>query len=183
MSGSKIMDTARLTGDSRTLKRIMAVLAVTEGHRFSLIATILKVCDESVRIWVKKFLLKGPDGLKSGKPAGRKPGLTKKQKKILKELIIKGPSEAGFSGACRRSPMIQDMIHNKFNVFYSVNYISQLLKNMGFSYQKGKFVSDHKDPETRKKWLEKTWPEIYETAVKKNAYTDPILVLSGMFFA
>jgi hypothetical protein len=62
------------------------------------------------------------------------------------------------------------MIHKKFNIFYSANYISQLLKNMGFSYQKGKFAADHKNPEKRKEWLEKTWPEIYKTAVKKNAY-------------
>jgi transposase len=165
-----MMDIARLTGDSPTLRRIMAVLAVIDGHRFSLIASILKICDESVRIWMKKFLLKGPAGLKSGKPTGRKPKLTKKQKKLLKDIIIKGPSEAGFTGACWRSPMIQDLIHKKFNVFYSTNYISQLLKNMGLSYQKGKFVSDHKDPEKRKKWLEKTWPEIYRTAKEKKAF-------------
>jgi transposase len=165
-----MMDIARLTGDSPTLRRIMAVLAVIDGYKFSLIASILKICDESVRIWMKKFLLKGPDGLKSVKPAGRKPKLTKKQKKLLKDIIIKGPSEAGFTGACWRSPMIQDMIYEKFNVFYSVNYISQLLKNMGLPYQKGKFVSDHKDPEKRKKWLEKTWPEIYRTAKRKKAF-------------
>ena len=41
---------------------------------------------------------------------------------------------------------------------------------MGFSYQKAKFVSDHKDPEKRKEWLEKTWPEIIKLADEKNAY-------------
>ena len=41
---------------------------------------------------------------------------------------------------------------------------------MGFSYQKAKFVSDHKDPEKRKEWLEKTWPEIIKLADEKNAH-------------
>ena len=166
----KIMQQARLTGDFRTVKRIMVVLAVIEGHKYSAVASILQVSEESVRIWMKKLLLNGPSGLKSGKPGGRKPKLTKKQKKSLKKLILKGPCKSGFPGACWRSPMIQDLIQTEYGVFYSANYISQLLKNMGLSYQKGKFVSDHKDPEKRREWLEKTWPEIYKTAEKKNAH-------------
>lgn len=165
-----IMDAARLAGDCQTLKRIAAVLSVIEGFKYSVTASVLKVCDESVHIRVKKFLLKGPDGLKSGKRTGRKPKLTKKQKKLLKDIIIKSPSEAGFAGACRRSPVIQGMIYKKFNVFCSANCISQLLKNMGFSCQKGNFVSDHKDPEKRRERLGKTWPEIYNTSLKKNTY-------------
>jgi len=165
-----MMNTARLTGDCRTLTRITAVLAVIGMYKYAEIAFILKISEEAIRIWMKKLLLKGPSGLESGKPGGRKPKLTGEQKKSLKDIIIKGPSEAGFPGACWRSPMIQDLIHKKFSVFWSANYISQLLKNMGFTYQKGKFVSDHKDPEKRREWLEKTWPEIYENAAKKNAY-------------
>lgn len=40
---------------------------------------------------------------------------------------------------------------------------------MGFSYQKAKFESDHKDPEKRKEWLEKTWPSLLKLAKEKNA--------------
>jgi len=40
---------------------------------------------------------------------------------------------------------------------------------MGFSYQKARFVSDHKDPEKRMEWLEKTWPEIIKHAERKHA--------------
>jgi transposase len=65
--------------------------------------------------------------------------------------------------------MIQRIIYQKFGVFYSVYYIAQLLKNMGFSYQKARFVSDHKDPDKRTEWLEKTWPEIIKHAKKKHA--------------
>jgi len=36
--------------------------------------------------------------------------------------------------------MIQWLIYEQFGVEYSVFYIPQLLKNMGFSYQKAKFV-------------------------------------------
>jgi len=41
---------------------------------------------------------------------------------------------------------------------------------MEFSYQKAKFVSDHKDPDKRKKWLQGIWPEIIKPAKEKKDY-------------
>jgi transposase len=112
----------------------------------------------------------GPSGLKSQKGPGRKPKLTKSQRKELDKLITEGPAASGFPGACWRSPMIQQLILKKFGVFYAVAYIAQLLKNMGFSFQKAKFVSDHKDTAKRKEWLEKKWPEILKLAKEKSAH-------------
>jgi transposase len=165
----KIEKQARDAGDLRTIKRIMAITAVIKGFLYSMIATIIKVSKESVRIWFNLFMQKGINSLNVKKPGGRKPNLTKSQRKELKQIIINGPSEAGFPGGCWRSPMIQDLIFRKYGVFYNVHYISQLLRNMGLSYQKGKFESDHKDPEMRKEWLEKDWPEILSLAKKKDA--------------
>ncbi|MDI6791458.1 MAG: IS630 family transposase [bacterium] len=157
-------------GNLSAAKRIMAILAVVDGNTYSKITSILKVCAESIRLWIKTFLLKGPEGLKSKKIPGRPSKLTKSQKEKLEKFIIEGPAAAGFPGACWRTPMIQHLIYEKFGVFYSVFYISQLLKNMGFSYQKAKFVSDHKDPDKRKKWLAETWPKISKLAEEKNAH-------------
>ena len=63
--------------------------------------------------------------------------------------------------------MIQKLIYERFGVFYSVHYISQLLRNMGFSYQKARFISDHLDTEKRKEWLEKSWSEIIRLSKEK----------------
>jgi transposase len=134
------------------------------------IATNLKVNEESIRLWVNALLLKGVEGLKSRKGPGRPTKLTKTQRKELDKLITKGPAKAGFPGACWRSPMIQHLIYERFGVQYSVHYICQLLKNMGFSYQKAKFVADHKDSDKRQEWLSEKWPEILALAREKHAY-------------
>jgi len=135
-------------------KRIMAILAIGDGIIYSVIVTTLNVCEESIRLWLNAFLLKGVQGLKAKKPSGKPSKLMKSQKKDLDKIITEGPGKAGFPGACWRSPMIQHLIYERFGVQYSVHYTSQLLKNMGCSCQKAKFVADHKDPEKRKKWLE-----------------------------
>ena len=78
--------------------------------------------------------------------------------------------KAGFEGACWRSPMIQHLIYEKYGVCYSVHYISQLLKAMGFSFQKARFVSDQADEKERAEWLAKTWPRILRLAKRTGAY-------------
>ena len=165
-----MLKVAQNAGDLRTVKRILAIMAVADGVRYSEIVSTLKISEESIRLWVKAVLLKGLSALKSEKGPGRRSKLSKTQREELDKLITEGPENAGFPGACWRSPMIQVLIYQRFGVFYSVHYISQLLKNMGFSYQKAKFIADHKDPEKREQWLEKTWPEILKLAKEKNAY-------------
>jgi transposase len=166
----QLLQQAQNNGDLRGAKRIMAILAVADGARYSVIASTLKVSEESIRLWINAFLLKGIKSFIYKKPSGRPSKLTKAQRKQLDQLICQGPEKSGFPGACWRSPMIQWLIYEKFGIEYSVYYIPQLLKNMGFSYQKAKFVADHKDPEKRKEWLEQKWPEILKLAEKKNAY-------------
>ncbi len=39
--------------------------------------------------------------------------------------------------------MIQELIWREFRVQYNPHYLATLLKNMGFAYQKARFVSDH----------------------------------------
>lgn len=156
-------------GNLREVNRIKAVLGVLSGHDKATIASILRVSEESIRIWINKFMVEGPDGLKSTKPPGRPTKLTKTQKKELKRLISRGPKYAGFPGACWRSPMVQEMILQRFGVLYSAFYIPQLLKNMGYSYQKATYIVGRRSSEARKKWIEETWPEIVELAKKKNS--------------
>ena len=104
---------ARNSGNFPMIKRILAVLAVSEGTTYSMIATTLKVSKESIRLWTNTLLLKGLNGLKSKKAPGRPSKLTKTQRNELESLIIEGPAKAGFPGACWRSPMIQALIYDK----------------------------------------------------------------------
>jgi transposase len=166
----KKLKDARARGDIREATRVMAILALGEGQGEQAVAATLRVTVESIHGWVKKFLLYSLRGLTSKKSPGRPSNLTNAQKRELGKLIDDGPEKAGFIGNCWRSPMVQELIHERFSVLYSVHYIAELLKNMGFSYQKAKFVSDHLNEEKRAQWLEETWPKIIALAKEKNAY-------------
>ena len=63
--------------------------------------------------------------------------------------------------------MIQQLIYDRFGVFYNVFYIAQLLKNLGLSSQKAAFVSDHLDESKRHAWRTTTWPQILRLAKRR----------------
>ena len=67
--------------------------------------------------------------------------------------------------------MIQDWIFNRFGVEYEPRYVAELLDKMGFSYQRGRFVSDHLGDvaKEQEEWMTQTWPEILRLAEEKGA--------------
>jgi hypothetical protein len=65
--------------------------------------------------------------------------------------------------------MIQQRIDDRCGVLSNVFYIAQLLKNLGFSFQKAAFVSDHLDEQKRAEWRPKTGPKLLRTAQRKQA--------------
>ena len=163
------LNTAHQFGKLRDVKCLLAILAVTDGQSYEQVALTLRVTPKTVHQWVRLFLVAGLKGLRRKKPTGRPPKLTKTQKQALAELLDEGPVQAGFASACWRSPMIQQLIHERFGVYYNVFYIAQLLKHLGFSYQKATFVSDHLNDEKRQEWCHTTWPQILTMAKAKSA--------------
>ena len=100
---------------------------------------------QTIYNYLKTYLAKGLKSLVYKKPSGRPQKLTKTQKKELAKLISNFHYKAGYDCGVWETAMIQDLILTKFKVKYSPRYIAELLKNMGFSYQRARFVSHHID--------------------------------------
>lgn len=160
-------------GQLRLIKRIHALLYILEGYAVAEVADILGLSEQTIRNYIKSFILKGLDSLVYKRPPGRPAKLTKTQRKELAKLIEEGPEEAGYDCGCWDTALIQDLIQDRFGVEYHPRYVAELLKNMGFSYQRARFVADHLDEgnvaQARQEWMEKRWPEILRLAKEKGA--------------
>ena len=114
--------------------------------------------------WQKAFVLRGLDSLVYHHGGGRRPKRTPRQKKRLVELLEAGPQVVGFETACWNSVLIRVLIWREFGVLYNRHYVCTLLHNLGFSFQKARFVSDHLDQAKRLAWLHDKWPAILRAA-------------------
>ena len=145
-------------GEASLVKRITALIRL--GHKESAAqrAEALGCSVASIYAWFKKLVYEGVGSLNVVWRGGRRSKLRKTQKARLSTLLKAGSLAAGFASACWNAAMIQQLIADEFGVMYNVHYLAELLGNLGFSFQKARFVSDHLDDAKRQAWLKETWP-------------------------
>jgi transposase len=166
---------AQRLSNIRLYRLAQALIWFAEEVGIKEIAKRMGVDARTVINWIKTFMYKGIAWL-TGQHylgRGRKDKLTHEQKQTLIKLIKAGPEASGFDCGIWNSAMIGEVIWLKFGVVYNLNYLSSLLKKLGFSYQKARFVSDRQEEEkyeaARKEWLEVTLPAIIKKAKAENS--------------
>jgi transposase len=157
-------------GDKRRVQRLLALVGLAEERPVAELAERLAVSEETIYAWLRAFALAGWASLRRGASPGRPPKLTPVQRDRLKEVITAGPEAAGYPTGCWNSALVQDWIEREFKVLYSVHYIAELLRGLGFTYQKARFVSDHLDEQGRRQWRTETWPAIVAEARRRQAW-------------
>ena len=157
-------------GDLRLVKRVTALLLVAQHQSIEAVAEAVHMAETTIYAWIRAFVLDGAASLRYRTAPGRPAKLTASQKQRLRELITAGPEAAGYATGCWTSSLIQALIQREFGVLYNVHYVSELLRNLGFSYQKARFVSDHLDETARQQWREQTWPHIVRQARQQGAW-------------
>ena len=168
------------TNNLRLFRATQALIYIGDPHynfSFKMIAGILNVSRKTIYNWLTKFMCGGLNWLKNDPfhfaSRGRKPYLNKEQKKELYNMVKEGPEKNGFMSGLWTCAMIAHLIFLKFGVTYNPRYLSRMLKKMGLSYQKAKFIPAKCNEEEfiakRKEWLEVTWPKLLKKAKEEKA--------------
>jgi transposase len=160
---------AYASGQIRLIRRIHAVMLRIDGKAVEEVAALLNLGGQTVRDYVHAFLCRGVASLHYRKAPGRPSKLSKTQRKELAELIKAGPEAAGYTTGCWTTVLIQELILRRFGVEYHPHYICVLLDQLGFSFQKARFASDHLNEAARTEWQQQTWPTIVRLAEQKGA--------------
>jgi transposase len=152
---------AYATGNLRLIRRIHALLQIADGQPLTNVTEMLNLGEQTVRDYIRAFVLKGVNSLVYKRPPGRPPKLTKTQRREPAKLIEDGPEKAGYESGCWTALMIQDLIERRFAAVYHPHYICELLRHMDFSFQKARFVSDHLDEARRSEWMERVSVKVF----------------------
>jgi transposase len=159
-------------GHVSRVRRISVLLEmVVHGTPVAVVHERWGISPACIYEWLKAFLLDGLASVTYRPHRGGRPAkLTRTQKKQLCQLIDAGPEAAGFETACWNSILIQTVIQREFGVAYNRYYVCELLRTLGYSFQKARFVSDHLDEARRQAWLTEEWPKILKQAKRRRAW-------------
>jgi transposase len=159
---------AYLKDDVRLVRRTTALIDLLVHHvPMAVLCERWCLSSSCLYDWQRAFLLHGLESLRYRHSGGRRPKLTPKQRQRLVELLEAGPLVVGCETACWDAVLIRVLIWREFGVLYNRQYVCTLLHNLGFSFQKARFVSDHLDTVKRLVWLEQKWPTIVRAAKRR----------------
>ena len=163
------LEKAYKRGDKRAIRHLSVLIMIGCSVALETILLVWQVSQQTVYNWLNDFLVYQFDSLEYHSAPGRPPRLTKTQKRNLSQWIENGPEACGYATGCWSSVLIQDLIYQKFHVLYNRFYVCELLGNLGFSFQKARFISDHLDEEARQRWMKKEFPKILKQAKQLGA--------------
>ncbi|UZO79690.1 IS630 family transposase [Aquimarina sp. ERC-38] len=143
--------------------RLYAVYQVSLGKPSRELEALYNTSFKQILNWVSRFEKEGIEGLKDKTGRGRKPKLTEDQKTELSQLILEAtPEDYGYNSATWNGPLLIDWIEKHMGVSYKRAQIYNILKGLGFSYQKSKGIYPEADLEKQgefKEELKKTLGE------------------------
>lgn len=140
--------------------RLYAIYQVSLGQPSRKLEELYNTSFKQITNWVHRFEASGIDGLRDKEGRGRKSKLDSSQLTRIKGLLLKeSPSDHGFNTATWTGPVLIDWIKKQYGFEYKKAQIYNIIRFLGFSYQKGKGIfpeADAQKQETFKAGLKKT---------------------------
>ncbi len=160
---------AYASGSLPWLQRLHALLALAQDQSVSDVAERWSLGEQPVRAYRHQYLFQGPASLVYQAPPGRPSTRTTTQRHQLAEWVKASPQDSGYTSGCWHTPRMQDLIQRHFGVVYHPHSSATWLNNRGFSSQKARFVSAHRNEAKRLAWRQRRWPQLLRQAKQRNA--------------
>ena len=133
-SAEELRAQARRSKDVNQSRRLLSLAAVRDGMDRGPAAKIGGMDRQTLRDWVHRFNVAGPDGLLDNWTEGPKPRLSIEQMAELAAIVEVGPDRE-IDGVVRwRRVDLKRVIAERFGVAFHERYVGKLLKKLGFSH-------------------------------------------------
>lgn len=140
--------------------RLMALIQIKKGMSSRQLQELYYKSHSRFCAWVNNFNKEGIEGLKNKPKSGRKSKLSAGQLNEIKDVLLnKKPEEYGYNTATWNGPLLIDFVEKQFRVKYKKAQIYNVIKSLGFTFQKGRakyFEADESKRKTFKETLKKT---------------------------
>lgn len=126
--------------------RLYAVYQVSLGQPSRKLEDLYNTSFKQITNWVHRFEKEGVEGLRDKDGRGRTARLTEDQRSRIGTLLIKeAPTDHGYNSATWTGPMLIEWIEKHYQISYKKAQIYNIIKSLGFSYQKGRGIFPETD--------------------------------------
>ena len=133
-SAEELRTHARRSNDVSQSRRLLSLAAVRDGMDRAAAAKIGGMDCQTLRDWVHRFNVSGPEDLIDNRTEGPKPRLSAEQVAEFARIVEAGP-EREKDGVVRwRRVDLKRVIAKRFGVDFHERYVGTLLKKIGFSH-------------------------------------------------
>ncbi len=133
-SAEQLRALARRSKDVNQSRRLLSLAAVCDGMDRGSAAKIGGMDRQTLRDWVHRFNVAGPEGLIDNWTEGPKPRLSVEQLAELASLVEVGPDRERDGVVRWRRVDLKRVIAERFGVQFHERYVGKLLKKLGFSH-------------------------------------------------
>lgn len=133
--------------------KLNAVWQVSLGKASRELASVYPASFKQITTWVHRFEQEGVEGLADRPGRGRKSRLSEDQRDRIETLLEdKQPNDFGYNTATWTGPLLRDWIESELGVTYKLAQIYNIIKSLGFTYQKGKGMIPEADPQKQEQF-------------------------------
>jgi len=119
--------------------RLYAVYQVSIGQPTRKLEVLYNTSFKQICNWVHRFEESGLEGLRDKPKSGRRPRLTEENLLELNRVLQNNrPDDYGYNTATWNGLILQEYINKHYGVVYKKAQVYNLLKQLGFTFQKGK---------------------------------------------
>ena len=133
-SAEELRALARRSKDVNQSRRLLSLAAIRDGMDRGAAAKIGGMDRQTLRDWVHRFNVAGPDGLLDNWTEGPKPRLSIEQMAELAAIVEAGPDREKDGVVRWRRAALKRVIAERFGVEFHERYVGKLLKKLGFSH-------------------------------------------------
>ena len=135
--------------------KLLAIYQLSIGMSSRKLVEFYGTSFKQILNWAHRFEVAGIEGLKDKEGRGRKSRLSELQiSELKKSLTESSPLDFGYNTATWTGAIIIEYVIKQFKVTYRKTQIYNLLKAMGFTYQKAKGKYPEADTEKQEEFKE-----------------------------
>lgn len=133
--------------------KLYAIYQVSKGQPSRRLEELYNTSFKQICNWVHRFEKEGLQGLKEKRKSGKPSLLNTDQKGELKDILQqKKPTDYGYNTGTWNGPIIRDFINKAYGISYQKAQIYNILKSLGFTYQRGRAKYPEADEQKREEF-------------------------------